>query len=302
MKPLISYYGGKQRIASQIVSIIETIPHTVYVEPFFGGGAVFFARQKPAATNAHRYREVINDRSEALINLYRVARENPAEFERWMQFTPYSQAEHRRAIAICKNPESHTPMERAWAYYVNINQSFANVLSTGWRTSVFGRNQAATWHNRKQNIPGCLERLQAVHICCEDALDVIQRWGSPQTLLYLDPPYPCANQGHYDGYTMNDWQALCKLLDECQSSYILSNYPQPIEPQSAQKRITIDAVMTSAKVGGSDRTRKATAEEIGDRKRTEVLWVCDRSANMRPELRASLGLDATHQQLTLLER
>ena len=37
--PLV-YYGGKQRIASWICSMIP--PHRIYVEPFFGGGAVFF--------------------------------------------------------------------------------------------------------------------------------------------------------------------------------------------------------------------------------------------------------------------
>jgi DNA modification methylase len=38
MKPIISYYGGKQRIASRIVDVLRTIPHTVYVEPFAGSG------------------------------------------------------------------------------------------------------------------------------------------------------------------------------------------------------------------------------------------------------------------------
>lgn len=305
MKPLISYYGGKQRIASRIVEVINTIPHTVYVEPFFGGGAVFFAREKPLVTNSHHYREAINDRSEALINLYRVARENPAEFERWMQFTPYSQAEHKRAIAICKNPENHTPIEWAWAYYVNINSSFANTLNGGWGTSVFSGNSAATWHARKQRIPECLERLQDVHVSCEDALDVIKRWDSPQTLLYLDPPYPQTEQGHYSGYSLDDWAALCEALDNCQSSYILSGYDCGIAPQSVQKIIEIEvtnAVSGKGKIR-SDRTRKATAEELGDRKRTEVLWVCDRSERVRADLGQALkNIDyvTRYQQISLL--
>lgn len=287
MKPLISYYGGKQRIASQIVPHLDAIPHTVYAEPFAGGLAVLFAKHRPQVSNNHHYLEAINDISEDLINLYRVAREQPAEFERWMQLTPYSQAEHRKAIEILRNPESSEWM-KAWAYYVNIQQSFANTLNAGWRASVYGRNQAATWDVKRKRIPECLERLADVHIACEDALRFIERWDSPQTLFYVDPPYPGSEQGHYDGYTLDDWAALCDALDNAQCSYVLSNYPQDIEPASAQRRIEIAAVVSSngnGKVGkGRDKSRGATADEMGDRTRTEVLWICDRSEGMRSEL------------------
>lgn len=291
MKPLISYYGGKQRIASRIVEVIDTIPHTVYCEPFFGGGAVFFARQRPMVSNNDHYREVINDSSKALINLYRVAREQPAEFERWIRFTPYSQEEHRRAIAICKEPETVKPLEWAWAYYVNIHQSFANDMGKGWGASVTSRNCAAIWQNRRQDLPECLDRLSDVHISCEDALDVIKRWDSPHTLHYLDPPYPGTECGHYGGYTHDDFQALCTLLDSIQGSYILSGYDCGIKPESVQRIMEIEATCSASgegKVKRGDRSRKATKEELGDRKRTEVLWVCDRSQNAREDLQGLL--------------
>jgi DNA adenine methylase len=300
MKPLISYYGGKQRIASRIVEVIDTIPHTVYCEPFFGGGAVFFARQRPSVSNNDHYREVINDSSKALINLYRVAREQPTEFERWIQFTPYSQEEHRRAIAICKEPENVTPLEWAWAYYVNINQSFAKKLSAGWGVGVSSENHSATWVNRKHDLPDCLDRLSSVHVSCEDALDVIKRWDSPHTLHYLDPPYPDTECGHYDGYTRDDLKRLCDLLDTIQGSYILSGYNCNIEPQSVQQRIEIDVTCSASgqgKVRNGDRSRKATQEELGDRKRTEVLWVCDRSAKARKELQGIMRV----KQFSLLD-
>lgn len=39
LKTPISYYGGKQSMLKHILPIIPE--HTIYVEPFFGGGAVF---------------------------------------------------------------------------------------------------------------------------------------------------------------------------------------------------------------------------------------------------------------------
>ena len=302
MKPLISYYGGKQRICPHVVPIIEQIPHTVYCEPFFGGGAVFYARQKSMVSNRDDYREIINDRSELLINLYRVARSNPQRFYEEIQLTPYSRAEHKRAIEICKNPSEYNDFDKAWAYYVNIQQSFSNKLNSGWGTCVFGRNLATTWHNHCQRLPECLNRLQDIHIECDEALSVIERWSSPQTIFYVDPPYPSTNQGHYDGYTLDDWQALCDLLDRIDSSYVLSNYSQAIEPASAQQRIEVSAVASSSSQGktGKGRSKRAAAtqEELGNRERTEVLWVCDRSHNIRTDLDRVL---AKRQQMTIFD-
>ena len=55
MKTPITYYGGKQQLVPTILPMIPS--HRLYVEPYFGGGAVFFAK-KPS------YLEVINDINE----------------------------------------------------------------------------------------------------------------------------------------------------------------------------------------------------------------------------------------------
>lgn len=293
ISPLISYYGGKQRIASKIVERIRQIPHTVYAEPFAGGLAVLFAKGKPAVTNISHYREAVNDHDDRLITLYRVARTQPDELQRWIDLTPYSQSEHTRAKQWLKEP-GHTELELAWAYYVSIQMSFSNDLGCGWRTGVMTRNQAATWSNKQQRLPEAMERLRSVHIACEDAIRFIQRWDSPQTLFYCDPPYPGANQGHYGGYTLEDWQRLCDALDNCQGSYILSNYDQPTSPQSAHQRVEIRAVASAQKVK-RDRTRKV---EQANNERVEVLWICDRSANVRADLAPVLQRIAQAQEVT----
>jgi DNA adenine methylase len=51
-KPILRWQGSKSRMLKHILPLIP--PHVCYCEPFFGGGAVLFA--KPRAST-----EVIND-------------------------------------------------------------------------------------------------------------------------------------------------------------------------------------------------------------------------------------------------
>ena len=68
-KPATSYYGGKQRMAHNVIPLLPK--HTVYVEPFCGGATIMFKKPWPAVSNRDHYREVINDHDERLINFYR---------------------------------------------------------------------------------------------------------------------------------------------------------------------------------------------------------------------------------------
>jgi DNA adenine methylase len=286
MKPLISYYGGKQRIASKIIPHIHKIPHTVYCEPYAGGLAVLFAKGKPDTKATSNYREVINDIDNKLITLYRVAREQPEEFKRLIELTPYSQSEHQRSKEILKSSDGYSDLEIAWAYYVNTLQSFAKCLFAGWGRSVYSKNDASTWNNKQHHLSEALERLSDVYIACEDALKCIKNWDSPQTLFYVDPPYPNTDQQHYKGFTLEDWTKLCETLDNVQGSYVLSGYPQNVEPESSQEKIEIETVCSAKKSTGL----KTEAQTRSNIKRTEVLWICDRSENIKPELKKVLNM------------
>ena len=287
MRPLVSYYGGKQRMSSKIVSLLPR--HTVYVEPFCGGAAVMFAKPWPPATNAHHYREVINDIDQRLVNLYRVVRDPVLgpEFVRQVQGTLYSRAEHSRMLEIVRGYTWGSRVDRAVAYYIAVMQSFANKPCGGWGTGVFGRNLAATWANKVSGLPDYLDRMLSVHIECDDAIKVIDRWDSPQTLFYCDPPYPETAQGHYQGYTQQDFAALCDKLDSCQGSFVLSGYANDAA-RDAWQRVEFTAHCTSDGHGkaGADRDKSKKATDLGGRKRTEVVWYKDRSDNARPEAQA----------------
>lgn len=282
MKPVISYYGGKLRQASNIVSLIPK--HTVYVEPFAGGAAIFFAKPWPEVGNSNHYREYLNDTDERLINFYRVLqtpKKREALIER-LSLTLFSEAEYAKA----KDLESGSDVDRAWAYYVNIQQSFTNKLNGGWGRTVYSANQQATWANKVSRLPEYLDRMSSVGVTCDDALTIIQQLDSPQTFFYCDPPYPGTDQGHYEGYTVEDFQALVKTLNQCQGSFILSNYEQPrVTMPDDWERFEFETTASSRGRKGYDRSQKRD-ESDQNRQRTEVVWRRFNRVKPRPEIQA----------------
>jgi len=279
MKPPFSYYGGKQRMASKIVPLIPK--HTVYVEPFAGSAAVMFAKPWPDVTDNNHYCEVLNDHSSDIINFFRVLRDYPDDLVRVCCLTPYSREEY----TLTQNIEGDN-LERARKFFINVSQSFAYKVNGGWGTSVYGRNVSVTWQNTCSRLCGCAERLSSVCVEHDDALKVIKRWDSPQTLFYCDPPYPDTHQGHYDGYTREDFRALVTTLGECQGSFVLSCYDQPGIPEYWERFefATNCGASGQGRVGkGRDKTKVASGQE--SRKRTEVVWRVVRGQNVRPEIR-----------------
>jgi len=275
-RPPISYYGGKQRMAHNIVPLIPQ--HTVYVEPFAGGAAVLFKKPWPKVTNTHNYREVINDNKIDLINFYRTLRDpvlGPKLCDR-LALTTYSRAVHKT-----RKQDFLDPVERAASFYCDIQMSFANVQGAGWRTGVFGVNHAATWANKVSNLSEYIDRMSSIHIECDDAISVIKRWDSPQTFFYCDPPYPNAHQGHYKGYTQEDFNLLIETLNDAQGSFLLSNYNQPGVPDTWE-RFEFASRATSKKCG-SIATRGKKAVRLKS-ERVEILWRRFNKYPVRPEI------------------
>ena len=273
MKTPLPYHGGKSRLASWIVSKMPR--HTVYVEPFFGGGAVFFAKPVPAVTNNHHYREVINDHDERIVELFR-ALQDPTQHARLVErlaYTPYARSEYDKAKVIFQGRRNGF---LAWAVAVAFLQGFGNKALGGWAYARCTANGPASFQAAKASIRDAAQRLQRTFIDCDDALSVIKRWDSPQTLFYCDPPYPKTEQGHYAGYTVDDFRRLVETLNQCQGAFLLSCFPMetgiPIGP-------LVSVYQRVRKTGHSANGR--TAER---RCKTELLYYKPRTGELRPEL------------------
>ncbi len=275
----IPYCGGKARLASRIVDLLP--PHTVYVEPFVGGGSVLCAKGVSPVTNNDHYREVINDLDRALINLYRQLRSNPRLID-MLRLTPYSKEEFETAKSI----EEVEGLESAWAEFVDRTMSYSHAKGYSFGRGICSENLPVTWRNKVDRIQELVDRLRNVAIECDDAISVIEYYDSPQTLFYCDPPYPNAYQSYQHKFSLSDYEHLCWVLDNIQGSFVLSCYKQGIEPEH-WKRVDVAAYCSASgkgTTGQRDKSRKATQEELGNRKRTESLFIVDRSKNTREEL------------------
>lgn len=263
-KPLVTYYGGKQRISSQIVEVIKQIPHLVYTEPFAGGCAVLFKKGVPAVPNKSLYIEAINDKENLIYNLYKVARDNPEELKHKINNTLYSQEDYRKTKEICKKGSTDL-IELAWATYFQLNTSMNGKMNAGFMATL-KINYANTFANKKLRLNDALSRLEGVYIGSEDGIKFIKRWDSPQTLHYCDPPYPETRQGHYSGYSIKDLKDLIECLDSSKGSFILSNYETDLKIPDNWKKLTIQTSCSATNVMSIKRG-----------KREEILWYCDKS-------------------------
>lgn len=280
-KPPFSYYGGKQRLAARICSLLP--PHTVYVEPFCGSAAVYFKKGLPVIGNSHHYREILNDTNQLIVNFFRVMQDSVLKtqlIER-LEYTVYSQDEHRKAKELTKNPVD-CPVSMAWAWFCNISMSFSNQLNAGFSVKTSSRESATTHYNSVQRLKEYRDRFKYTTLMNEPALKVIERFDSPQTCFYVDPPYPDANQGHYGGFTQADFEQLIDRLKQCHGAVVLSCYNNPAVPADWAKH-EFHAVASSAGITGKNRGISEATNRDKD-KRIECVWVKPASSPMRENL------------------
>jgi len=220
MKTPIKYYGGKQKLASVIIGLIPT--HTLYCEPFFGGGAIFF--QKPPSQV-----EVINDTNKEMINFYKVLQNDFVSLEKEIRITLHSRDLHRKARVIYSNPDMFSELKRAWAVWTLASQSFASIMDAGWGYDVNTNTTTKAISNKREFFTEEYAiRLQTTQIECTDALRIIKSRDNENAFFYCDPPYYNSDCGHYDGYSIEDFEALLKLLSSIKGKFLLSSYPSEL--------------------------------------------------------------------------
>lgn len=218
-KPILRYPGAKWSIAEWIIS--HFVPHDVYLEPFFGSGAVFFTKQPSRL-------ETINDINGDVINLFKVLRDCPDDLSRKINLTPWARQEYLESVDKQGNiVRSGDCVEDARRYLVRCWQAMSGKLDgrTGWRHDVkceCGQNHVKTWLKVPFRIQAYAERLKDAQIENRPAVDLIKRYSSKNVLINADPPYVRSTRaGSIYRNEMNDDDHI-ELLE------ILCKHPGPV--------------------------------------------------------------------------
>lgn len=231
----LKWHGGKYYLAPQIVALMPD--HLHYVEPFCGGCAVLLAH------DGHGRSELINDINAHLTNFWTVLKNEKtfAAFQRILDAVPLSKNEWNNAKGFLEEwhkGESNASngdmsVARAAAFLVFCRQSLAGRMKsftsptrTRLRRGINGN--VSEWLGAVDGLAIVHARLRTVMIENMDAVRLIVREDTPQTLFYLDPPYLQETRSAPDVYTHEMSEAehrrLLGVLPALQGKVMLSGY------------------------------------------------------------------------------
>ncbi|WP_242115361.1 DNA adenine methylase [Sphingomonas lacusdianchii] len=238
--PPAPYLGGKRNLAKRLCTIIETIPHKAYIEPFVGMGGIFLRRARPAPI------EVINDLSGDVANLFRIVRRHYEPFVDEMAFLFAGRADSDRMRAV--DPATLTDIERAVQFLYLQRLSFGGKVVG--RT--FGVKRAGASRFNQARLRADLRRLSGrlapVTIEQLDAVELIGRYDSRDALFYLDPPYH-ETTGYGLDFGPDQYRALAERLDTIAGGFLMSINDTPLI-REIFGRFAIEEVATTWTVSG----------------------------------------------------
>lgn len=216
------YAGGKFYARKLILAHIPS--HSAYIEPFAGGGSIFFAKQKTKFNQ-------LNDIDSELINVYLTIRDNPQLLINFLtrQLVRDSRIPEKftKSVAIgeplpalkelhgfFKNDyKPQNALERAGRWYYLNRTSYSGIMNAQNMYWGYGDKYSMQPKNWAQNIIRTSQKLQGIELTTLDFEEVIDN-APDGALLFLDPPYFNADQDkfyqHY--FSRNDHFRLADCL------------------------------------------------------------------------------------------
>jgi len=191
-----NYPGGKTTIADWIIQHIPE--HQVYVEPF--GGSAGVLANKPESPL-----EVYNDTASLCVDFFRAVKHMPDELQHWVQTTPYSRELFDEYVEKLQQDPPGDLVERAGMFwYVQANSfggkgvvnSDSPHLGIATTAQSYG-SKAKKLKSISDNVNLLINRFRSVQIEHLDFATVFEKYDSPETVFYCDPPYVDVGDDYY---------------------------------------------------------------------------------------------------------
>jgi DNA adenine methylase len=199
------YAGGKFYARKLILAHIPK--HTSYIEPFAGGGSIFFTKPKVEFNQ-------LNDIDEELINVYKTIRDLPNELINFLKRNTVKQSRIPSKFVdsvligepLPATKELHTffkneykptnDLERAGRWFYLNRTSYSGIMNVKNMYWGYGDKFSMQPKNWPQNILRTSQKLQSVEITNLDFENVIDN-APDGALLFIDPPYFNADQDKF---------------------------------------------------------------------------------------------------------
>lgn len=241
-KPILKWAGGKSKLTDKIHNRMPDRFKSGgfnYVEPFFGGGAMFFWLKKHYEISS----AVINDVNPDLTHCYSTVK---SDVENLIAVLENYEASYKKcaddadkkkelyySVRTAFNDKTSFNTERA-AQLIFLNKTCFNGLYRVNRKGKFnvpiGSYKSPTICDHT-NLRAASQVLQNTTILNADYAET-EKYAGPETLFYLDPPYkPISQTSSFNAYAkgpFNDDEQIrlsefCQNLHKKQSPWILSN-------------------------------------------------------------------------------
>ena len=254
-KPILKWAGGKTQMLSELLPKVPS-SYGRYIEPFFGGGALFFALQPENA--------IIADSNPELINMYRQVADHVDDVISYLR--KYENTSDM-FYAVRSLSWEMLPKAEAAARTIYLNKTCFNGLYRVNRKGQFNV-PFGKYSNPKicdeETLYAASDILKKADILCGDYFLVLQHYAKPGDFVFLDPPYlPVSEYADFKRYTKEqfyeeDHVELAKevmRLHEMGCHVILTNSNHPLVHE-LYAPFTIDVIQTKRYISCSGSSRK----------------------------------------------
>lgn len=239
MKPMIKYRGGKSK---EIPQFLKHIPQFTgrYIEPFLGGGALFFYLEPP--------KSIINDINTRLISFYRGVANQFEQLKGELSEVEKIYAANRHDFDTKKKEKPNERVEdKNEALYYQIRDMYNGLIPSKYsdaflyyfinKTAYSGmirfnaRGEYNVPYGRYKNFcidkvtKGHSELLRNAEICNEDYQTIFERAKSDD-FIFLDPPYDCifsdyGNQEYREGFNEDAHKLLAANIKKLNCRFLM---------------------------------------------------------------------------------
>ena len=262
--PFLKWAGGKRQLIPQMKKFFPK--HFLkYIEPFIGGGAVFFYILPEKA--------ILIDINKELINCYKVIKNNVKELIELLKNHKNERDYYYQIRALDRKPQIYTKLtavEKA-SRTIFLNRCCYNGLyrvnSKGQFNVPFGRYKNPNFCDER-NLIHVSKMLKNVDIY-QGSFEMCLNFADKDDFIYFDPPYhPISETSSFTSYTKENFgkESQIKLfntfksLDERGCKLILSNSYDPFVTELYKDYQII--FLNAKRAINSDATKRGNIKEV----------------------------------------